>query len=48
MIPELLEANQLLASDPPEAISFELTGHREESRHTANAVLKQAGIQKRF
>ncbi len=30
MIPELLKANQLVASDQPEAISFELTSHRQE------------------
>ena len=31
LIPELLEANQLLSSNPPQAISFELTSHRHES-----------------
>lgn len=30
LIPELLEANQLLGGDQPEAISFELTSFREE------------------
>jgi predicted RNase H-like HicB family nuclease len=30
LIPELLEANHLLGGDQPEAISFELTSHREE------------------
>ena len=30
LIPELLEANQLLVGDQPEAISFELTSFREE------------------
>jgi predicted RNase H-like HicB family nuclease len=30
MIPELLEANQLLVGSQPEAISFELTGYRQE------------------
>ena len=30
LIPELLEANHLLVGDQPEAISFELTSHREE------------------
>ena len=30
LIPELLEANQLLSGDQPEAISFELTSLREE------------------
>jgi predicted RNase H-like HicB family nuclease len=30
MIPELLEANQLLEKGGPEAISFELTSHRQE------------------
>ena len=31
LIPELLEANQLLSGDQPQTISFELTGHRHES-----------------
>lgn len=30
MIPELLEANQLISGAQPEAISFELTSHRQE------------------
>lgn len=30
MIPELLEANQLLSGDQPDAIAFELTSHRQE------------------
>jgi len=30
MVPELLEANRLLPAAPPEAISFELTSHRQE------------------
>jgi predicted RNase H-like HicB family nuclease len=30
MIPELLEANQLVSGAQPEAISFELTSHRQE------------------
>jgi predicted RNase H-like HicB family nuclease len=32
IVPELLEANQLLSSDggPPDAIAFELTSHRQE------------------
>ncbi|HVS01009.1 MAG TPA: DUF1902 domain-containing protein [Thermoanaerobaculia bacterium] len=30
MIPELLEANQLLSGEPPDAIAFELTSHRQE------------------
>jgi predicted RNase H-like HicB family nuclease len=30
LIPELLEANQLLSGDPSQAISFELTSHRYE------------------
>jgi len=38
LIPELLEANHLLSGNQPQAIS----------RHTANAVLKQAGIEKQF
>ncbi len=31
LIPELLEANQLLSEGQPRTISFELTGHRLES-----------------
>jgi predicted RNase H-like HicB family nuclease len=30
MIPELLEANQLLSSDQSDVIAFELTSHRQE------------------
>jgi predicted RNase H-like HicB family nuclease len=30
MIPELLEANQLLSSEEPDSIAFELTSHRQE------------------
>ncbi len=30
MIPELLEANQLLSGRQPDAIAFELTSHRQE------------------
>jgi predicted RNase H-like HicB family nuclease len=30
LIPELLEANQLLTGDSPQGISFELTSHRHE------------------
>ena len=30
MIPELLEANQVLISGQPDAIAFELTSHRQE------------------
>lgn len=30
MIPDLLEANQLLSGDQPDAIAFELTSHRQE------------------
>jgi predicted RNase H-like HicB family nuclease len=30
MIPELLEANQLLSSEQPPSIGFELTSHRQE------------------
>jgi hypothetical protein len=30
MIPELLEANQLLSSGQSDAIAFELTSHRQE------------------
>jgi len=30
MIPELLEANQLLSSEQPASIGFELTSHRQE------------------
>jgi predicted RNase H-like HicB family nuclease len=36
LIPELLEANQLLAGNQPEAISFELTSHREEKVRLAS------------
>lgn len=36
MIPELLEANQLLPSDPPDAIAFELTSHRQEKVRLAS------------
>jgi len=31
MIPELLEANQILSGDQPDAIAFELTSHRQEN-----------------
>jgi len=31
LIPELLEANQLLTGGSPGAIAFELTSHRQES-----------------
>lgn len=30
MIPELLEANQLLSGEQSDAIAFELTSHRQE------------------
>jgi predicted RNase H-like HicB family nuclease len=30
IIPELLQANRLVSSETPEAISFELTSHRQE------------------
>jgi predicted RNase H-like HicB family nuclease len=30
LIPELLEANRLLAGDGPKEVAFELTGHRRE------------------
>lgn len=30
MIPELLEANQLISSEQSDAIAFELTSHRQE------------------
>ena len=30
MIPELLEANEILASGQADAIAFELTSHRQE------------------
>jgi predicted RNase H-like HicB family nuclease len=36
LVPELLEANQLLGSDQPEAISFELTSLREEQVRLAS------------
>lgn len=36
LIPELLEANQILAADQPEAISFELTSHRHEQVRLAS------------
>jgi predicted RNase H-like HicB family nuclease len=36
MVPELLEANHLLASDRPQEVAFELTGHRQELVHLAS------------
>jgi predicted RNase H-like HicB family nuclease len=30
IVPELLKANELVSDDQPEAISFELTSHRQE------------------
>ena len=36
VIPELLEANQLLANGQPEAIAFELTSHRQEKVRLAS------------
>jgi hypothetical protein len=36
LIPELLEANDLLLGGQPEAISFELTSHREEKVRLAS------------
>jgi predicted RNase H-like HicB family nuclease len=36
MIPELLEANQLLAGGQPDAIAFELTSHRQEKVRLAS------------
>jgi predicted RNase H-like HicB family nuclease len=36
MIPELLEANQLLSGDQPDAIAFELTSHRQEKVRLAS------------
>ena len=36
LIPELLEANQLLIGDSPEDISFELTSHRHEKLSLAS------------
>jgi predicted RNase H-like HicB family nuclease len=36
MIPELLEANQLLSSGQPNAIGFELTSHRQEKVRLAS------------
>ena len=36
LVPELLEVNQLLGSDQPETISFELTSLREEQVRLAS------------
>jgi predicted RNase H-like HicB family nuclease len=36
LIPELLEANQLLSDGQPEAIAFELTSHRQEEIRLAS------------
>lgn len=36
MIPELLEANQLLSGGDREAIAFELTSHRQEKVRLAS------------
>ena len=36
IVPELLEANHLLASDRPKEVAFELTGHRQELVHLAS------------
>jgi predicted RNase H-like HicB family nuclease len=36
MIPELLEANQLLSGGQPDAIAFELTSHRQEKVRLAS------------
>jgi hypothetical protein len=36
MIPELLEANQILSPSQAEAISFELTSHRQELLYLAS------------
>lgn len=36
LIPELLEANQLLSGEQPDAIAFELTSHRQESVRLAS------------
>ena len=43
MIPELLEANGLLDNNEEEFLDSKI-----KSRHTANAVLKQAGLSKQF
>ena len=41
MIPELLEANQLLSGDQPDAIAFELTSHRSfrSSRNSCSLTI---------
>lgn len=36
MVPELLEANHLLAGGRPQELTFELTGHRQELVHLAS------------
>lgn len=36
LVPELLEANQLLAGEGPKEVAFELTGHRQELVHLAS------------
>lgn len=36
LVPELLEANQVLAGDDPAAIAFELTSHRQEEIRRAS------------
>ena len=36
VIPELLEANQLLSSEQTDAIGFELTSHRQEKLRLAS------------
>ena len=43
MIPELLEANGLLDNNEEKFLDSKI-----KSRHTANAVLKQAGLSKQF
>jgi hypothetical protein len=55
IIPELIQLNQLLPADYQGSIDFELISDRRfvvdstiKSKHTANAVLKQAGLPKGF
>jgi predicted RNase H-like HicB family nuclease len=36
MVPELLEANQLLSGEEPDSIAFELTSHRQETVRLAS------------
>jgi predicted RNase H-like HicB family nuclease len=40
MIPELVEANQLLSGDQPDAIAFELTSHRQEKVRLTEEYLR--------